>query len=96
YKVIFIDRDIHDVLANQTNVKDKVKLGILPAKALSQLQEQLDKFNMWISSQPNIRTLNVNFGELSEHPEEYAEVIAEFLGREMELEKMTEILKVKD
>ena len=93
YKVIFIDRDVHDIMATQGKMKEKVKAGALPVKALLQLQEQLDKFNSWIVSQPNVRTLTVAHAELAEHPTEYAEVIAEFLGRDLEVEKMAEALK---
>lgn len=93
YKVIFIDRDVHELLASQTKAKAKVKEGILPLKALSQFNEQLEKFNSWIVSQPNVRSLSVEYTELLEHPTEYAEVIAEFLGRDLDIDKMSEELK---
>jgi tetratricopeptide (TPR) repeat protein len=93
YKVIFIDRDVHELLATQTKAKAKVKEGILPLKALAQFNEQLEKFNSWILSQPNVRSLTVEYNELLEHPTEYAEVIAEFLGRELQIDKMAEVLQ---
>jgi hypothetical protein len=96
YKVIFIDRDVHDIMAGQGKMKDKVKAGALPVKAMLQLQEQLDKFNSWVVSQPNVKLLTVAYNEMLEHPVEYAEVIGEFLGKDLAVDKMAEVLKNKD
>ena len=98
YKIIFMERKIKEVLASQRkmmqrrgepedDVPDAVMAGIF--------QKHLDEVGEWLSEQPNIDTVYISYNETLDDPETSAEQLAAFLGRELDIEKMMQIVDPK-
>lgn len=98
YRIIFMERKIEEVLASQRkmmqrrgepedDIPDSVMAGIF--------QKHLTETNEWLNEQPNIKTLYISYNETLEDPETSAEQIAAFLGRDLDIEKMMQIVDPK-
>lgn len=98
YKVIFMERKIEEVLASQKkmmqrrgeqedDVPDSIMAGIF--------QKHLDEVSEWLDEQPNIKTLYISYNETLDDPETSAEQIAEFLGEDLDIEKMMQVVDPK-
>ena len=55
-------------------------------------QKHLDETDEWIKKQSNIRTLYISYNGTLDDPETSAEKIAEFLGLELDIEKMMQVV----
>jgi len=55
-------------------------------------QKHLDEIDEWLKKQPNIRTLYISYNGTLDDPESSAEKIAEFLGVELDIEKMMQVV----
>ena len=95
YRVIFMQRKIMEVLASQRkmmerrgepedDIPDQVMAGIF--------QKHLEETDQWLKNQSNIKTLYVSYNETLDDPETSAEKITEFLGRDLDIEKMMQIV----
>ena len=87
YKVIFMQRAMKEVLASQKKMlgrlgqqNDKVE----DEKMKKIYQEHLKQVNVWISKQPNIEVLYVNYNTMLGSPHDSLQKVNEFLGGEMD------------
>ena len=98
YRIIFMERKIEEVLASQRkmmqrrgetedDIPDSVMAGIF--------QKHLDEIAEWLKEQSNIKTLYISYNETLEDPETSAEQIAAFLGQDLDIEKMMQIVDPK-
>jgi broad-specificity NMP kinase len=95
YRIIFIHRDISEVLASQRKMMerrgeqpDKVPddtMAALYGRHLSEVRE-------WLSKQPNMRTLHVDYNETLRDPEPTADQVNEFLGGNLNKRAMVEVV----
>ena len=96
--ILFMERKIEEVLASQRkmmkrrgetedDIPDSVMAGIF--------QKHLDEIAAWLNEQPNIKTLYISYNETLEDPETSAEQIAAFLERDLDIEKMMQIVDHK-
>ena len=91
YKVIFMDRDIDEIMTSQNKM-----LKRLGKKVNSKNQEQLKGSLLnnrvqavkWLKSQPNFEVLIVNYAETIKSPFEHGLKVAEFLNMDLVIEKM--------
>lgn len=88
YKIIFMEREMVEVLQSQQKMLGKDP-NIYPAALADTFQKQLSKTKSWLHGQPNMEVLYVNYAEIIENPEEMSENISSFLGQDLELEAMT-------
>ncbi|MCK6639678.1 MAG: alkaline phosphatase family protein [Bacteroidia bacterium] len=88
YTVIFMDRDMTEVLRSQQIMLGKnpenFPMGLATAYA-----QNLRKAENWMSAQPHVNFLRVNYAEAIANPQLVAEQITEVLGQELNIEKMT-------
>lgn len=95
YKVIFMMRNISEVLASQRKmmrhrgeavdeVPDDVMAGIFE-RHLAEIEE-------WLADQPNIETIQVSYNDTLQNPEPTARRVATFLGGGLDVEKMTQVV----
>jgi len=95
YDVIFIHRKLEEVLESQK--KMLIRRGEDPNKVsdeeLMQLFEK-HKGNVlsWLHRQPNIRLLEVHYTQLLSDPQPNAEQIRQFLGGDLDVEAMTNVV----
>ncbi|MEY3237152.1 MAG: hypothetical protein RI883_1253 [Bacteroidota bacterium] len=94
YKVIFVTRDIEDIIQYQDSQKTTGKSATaLSMKKVAALQNRIFKAEEWIASQPNIEFLTISYNELIEHPIESVEIMCEFIGKELNNAAMIKSIK---
>lgn len=91
YKIIFMQRDMAEVLKSQQVMlgrKSEVQKNAFPIVLSEAFKKQAEQAMAWIKRSPNVTALFVDYVTALESPEETAENIAEFLGEDLDLAKM--------
>lgn len=95
FKVIFMQRAMKEVLSSQKKMlgrlgkeDDKVE----DEKMKKIYQEHLKQVNTWISKQPNIEVLYVNYNTMLGSPLESLQKVNEFLGGDMDVNVMAGVV----
>lgn len=90
YRVLFMERDLDEVLASQEKMLVRLGKPTAPREAIRKaFLAHLDKLHAWLGRQRNFSVLRVRYRDLLEDPQTGAERITEFLGREGNVEAMT-------
>jgi len=95
YKIIFMEREMSEVLQSQQIMLGKekdVKSKAFPLGLNDAFQKQLVKVEAWIESQPNVQQLRVQYSNVISNPEEEVDNIISFLGKEGDKENMMEVV----
>jgi len=90
YEVIFMDREIHEVLASQKKMlqrRNEVSL-ITDAEMEAQYREHLKAVKYWLPRRPNIRVLYVKYNEMVNYPETLCPSLVDFLELPLDIEAM--------
>jgi predicted AlkP superfamily phosphohydrolase/phosphomutase/tetratricopeptide (TPR) repeat protein len=91
YKVIYIQREISEVLRSQQVMLgkpvDQVNIALIDA-----FKKQVEKCQVWLRSQPHIEVMYVNYADVIANPRETAENVAAFLGQELDLSAMSAVV----
>ena len=93
YKVIFLERDVQEILASQRKMllnRKEEKMGD-ETEIKAQIQKHLSAMKPWLVRQPNIEVLFVNYNTLVRNPEPLCEQITEFLDRPLNQTRMLAI-----
>lgn len=97
YKVIFMNRSLEEVIASQN--KMRARRGDSSESAdqeMSRLfRKHLEKVKDWIAQQSNFKLIDVDYREVLESPIHHAERIKTFLGKEVDVEKMSGVVDGK-
>jgi sulfotransferase family protein len=95
YKVIFLERDIHEVLASQRKMlaNRNENASADEAEIEAQIQKHLSVMKPWLVRQPNMEVLYVNYNSLLANPAALCEQISEFLDLPL---NQTRMLAVPD
>lgn len=83
YRVIFMRRDLQEVLASQRRMLDRHRVtgARLTDEALARtFRDQMEKVLSWLRVQPNSELLEVAYGDLIAEPRQQAQRINRFLG----------------
>lgn len=90
YFLIFMKRNLDEVIASQ-----KVMLarkGEIPSAGDEEIKllfsKHLGEIEAWLSARKNFKTLYINYDEVVKQPQETAENIQKFLGRELNIDNM--------
>lgn len=95
YRVVFIQRAMSEVLASQKQMlirrgEDPHKI---PDDVIAKLFEKhLKQVNEWVSQQPNVERLDVNYNEMLKNPQPFIEQINAFLGGQLDKAKMAAVV----
>ena len=96
YQVIFMERDVVEIVASQQKmlVRDgkRVKEDVLPIKLVEQYQQTLAKVKKWAAEQPNVEILYVPYKEAIENTFMQAMLVNDFLGGNLPVEKMVQVV----
>ncbi len=98
YRIIFMERRIPEVLASQKkmmvrrgeptdDVPDDVMTGIF--------QKHLDETYAWLSTQPNMQVIFISYNDSLGDPNTTVEKVNTFLGGEMDIDKMMQVVDPK-
>ena len=93
YKIIFMERELKEVLASQKKMLDH--RGEAPkasdAEIERQVQSHLSALKPWLVRQPNIEVLYVNYNALLSKPETMCNRIEEFLELPLNRSRMLSV-----
>jgi len=91
YKVIFMQRDLREVIASETTML--LKRGQSPERPTEQqtvavYQQHLDKVHRFLSNRRCFTTMTVNYRDALERSHEAAKRIRHFVGQPLDIEEM--------
>ena len=95
YRVIFMQREVLEVLASQQVMLDRrgEKGAALPAEKLADIfDRQLAKTKQWLADQPNIDVLYLDYHRVVDDPQTQANQIRDFLGGELDIMAMATVV----
>lgn len=90
YKIIFMEREIQEVLASQKKMLDHrgERNKVNDEEMAAQYRAHLAAVKPWLARQPNMEVLYVGYNSMMSDPEPHCRRIFEFLGLPMNFEKM--------
>ena len=93
YKIIFMEREIKEVLASQKKMLDhrKETSKISDEEMAEQYRAHLKAVKPWLVRQPHIEVLYVGYNAMMSDPEPSARRVLEFLGLPLDLAKMLSV-----
>lgn len=98
YRVIFMQRHLEETLASQKrmlNHRDKPTETVSDEELKTLFQKHLQQIEAWLTSQPNLRVLYVNYNALLADPTEHVQQLNRFLGGQLDEEKMIAVIDPK-
>jgi len=90
YKVIFMERDIKEILSSQRKMLERRREGhqINDAEMEKQFGDHLGNVKFWLARQPNMEALYMNYNHLISIPSNSMIAIQDFIGIPLDIEKM--------
>ncbi len=98
YKVIFMQRELQEVLSSQKKMLGRLGKADdkIPDDKMAKIyQEHLKQVNAWISKQPHMEVLYVNYNTMVGDPTESLNKVNAFLGKDMNVETMANVVDKK-
>ena len=98
YKIIFMRRDMNEVLKSQQIMLGKekdVKSKVFPMGLNDAFQKQLIKVENWIDSQPNVEMLSVDYSNVIDNAEDEIDNVISFLSSPGDRNKMMKVVDKK-
>ncbi len=95
FKVIFMRRDLDEVLASQASMLRRSGEGGAEAagpELVRFFQTQFTQVKGWLESQANIEVLFLEYAQAIAHPREAAEVVRAFLGLDLDVSGMAAVV----
>jgi len=94
YRVLFLRRNINEVLASQSkmleNRGEEPKIDDAAMEAL--FEKHLSQVRAWMNSQPNLLYLDLDYNTLVADPEPYIHQINQFLDGNLDVENMVSVV----
>ncbi len=87
YRIIFMERDLNEILISQQKMLGK-PAGAYPTALAEAFTKQVEKAKAWIKSQPNVTAVFVNYSDIIANPDEEMQNIADYLDEELSIEAM--------
>ena len=93
YKILFMERDIKEILASQRKMlnRRKEESKTSDAEMESQFHKHLADIKYWLARQPNMEVLYVDYNQLMSNPDNYCPRIADFIGVPVDQPKMRSV-----
>lgn len=91
YRVLFMCRPLEEVVASQNRMLERLGKEVPQtptAAVVAAFDAHLRKVKLWLSQQPNMAVLYVQYLDMLRAPAEQAAKICTFLGRELDLAAM--------
>lgn len=95
YKIIFIERNLQEVIASQNKMLVHRGEAVDPAgdeKMIRNFENHLNKVKYMLSHEPHFNALFINHQMLLKNPTEQVEKICQFLGGHLDKEKMVGVI----
>lgn len=89
YRIIFMERDFDEMLASQEKMLERLGKPAAPRDQIKGAYTvHLDRLHEWLARQANIELLRISYNELLAKPVEHAERVRQFLGDNVDIERM--------
>lgn len=98
YKIVYMERDIAEVLTSQQVMLGKTKdvaAKAFPTGLDKVFKQQVAKMDTWVEAQPHIEILRVKYKDVIEDPASAAVSVTEFLGEDLDVAAMVEAVDGK-
>ena len=95
YRVVFMQRAMPEVLASQRQmlIRRGEDPNKIPDDVIAKLFEKhLKQVNDWVSQQPNVARLDVNYNEMLKNPQPFIKQIGVFLDHQLDTLKMAAVV----
>jgi len=94
YKIIFMNRDFSEVVVSSQHRQMKAHRKYLSVTNtnINKFQRVYEKANLWIKQQTNVDVLNITYADTLNNPIEIATKVNDFLGGNLDVEKMTQVV----
>ena len=96
YQVIFMERDIDEILASQQRMLERSgkeeENSVSEAVMRQSYIDHLDDVKSWLSEKEWIQTIYVSYNKILQNPENEMEKVAAFLNLELDVQRMVEIV----
>jgi hypothetical protein len=95
YKVIFMQREIAEVLASQKRMLEregKPENGVSDDEMQALYNKHLENVMAWLSRQPNIEMHFTSYNEILNDPRPQVEALRSFLGMELDSQAMVNVV----
>jgi len=91
YKVIFMNRDIHEVIQSQQKMLGK-NSEVFPVHLYNQFQHLLKSVTSWQKIEPGVEILYIHHKDVIENPEKVAEQVSKFIGKSLDVHAMATVV----
>jgi len=98
YKVIFMHRDIMEVLASQRKMMERrgeAPDGVPDEDMAALYRRHLSEVQQWLDTQPNIETMHINYNDTLKDPWTTVDKVNTFLGGRLDAEAMARVVDPK-
>ncbi len=98
YKIIFMERNFDEILKSQKQTVMEKGQKTHPKEdkmMLEYYKSHVKQTKEWISLQSNFSVLYLSYNEMVKHPEQHLDSICEFLGNELNKDKMNKVIDEK-
>ncbi len=96
YRVIFMERDLHEVVASQRKMLNRLgkntRDNTYPTRLMEEYERTLQKVKQWASRHPNVEILYINHRDVIENPFMEAIRVNEFLEYQLLPELMVQVV----
>ena len=95
YRVVFMRRKMDEILASQKTMlqrSGKPAVAISDEKMAALFRKHLSQVDKWLSEQPNVQVLYISYNEMIADPIKEIERVGQFLGNELDTDKMTRVI----
>ena len=93
YKVIFMEREIREILASQRKMLEhrKKESAADDARIEEQFRKHLAAVKPWLARQPNMEILRISYNDLMSNPEPHCRRLIDFTCAPLDLERMLSV-----
>ena len=93
YKILFMERDIKEILASQRKMlsRRKEESTVSDAEMEDQFRKHLADIKYWLARQPAMEVFYVDYNQLMSKPDDFCPRIADFIGIPVDQAKMRSV-----
>ena len=87
YKIIFMKRDLDEVVKSQRKMTGKDE-SVIPVNLYNTYKRQLEAVENWKKNEPGVELIYINYKDVLENPNASVENIEKFVGKKLDKEEM--------
>lgn len=89
YRVVFMERDLSEVLRSQEKMLQRLGRPAAPAEAMKRAYTlHLERLQEWLGQQAHMQQLRVRYQDLIEFPVREAQRVRDFVGMDLNMDRM--------